>query len=154
MKMFAKFAAAAAIAIIPVQALADTGNVQFGATITHSCTIDQVTNGSLGANAGFNVLSSTVGSGTSGSARIVATGNAFNVSVSAPTLDKPAGDTTTETLVSSYSASGATSIASTSSQSDLNNGTTNVTVDMSATKAGADVFEAGVYTGEVVLTCE
>lgn len=154
MNKFVKIAAAAALAIIPVEALAATGNVTFGATITHSCAIDQVVNGSLGANAGFTVLSSTVGSGTSGSARIVATGSAFDVSVGSPTLSKPAGDTSSQTLASSYSASGATTIATTSAANDLNNGTTNVTVDMSATKSGSDVFEAGLYTGTVVLTCQ
>ena len=156
MNKFVKIAAAAAFAIIPVEALAVTANVTFGATVTHSCAITVNSNGTLAANAGFTQLSSTIGAGTSGSANIVATGNEFDVSVGAPTLTTTGSDTSANTLVSSYSTTGATSVSGTNADAarGLNNGTTAVTVNMSATKSGANVFEAGAYTGTVALTCE
>ncbi len=156
MKMLAKIAVVGALAVVPAQAFAATGNVEFNGTVTHTCTITVDSNGSLAADAGFQTLSSTIGSGTNGTATIVATGNGFDISVDTPTLSKPAADASSETLTAAYSTSGATSVSGTDSgaANDLSNGTTNVSIDMAATKSGSDVFEAGSYTGTVVLRCE
>lgn len=156
MKKFIFAAGVAAFALAPVQASAVTGNIPFNGTVTHTCTITVGPAGALAADASFQTLSSSIGSGSAGTASIVATGNGFNISVDAPTLSKPAADTTSETLASSYSTSGATSVsgADTDPANNLSNGTTNVSINMSATKSGSDVFEAGAYTGTVVLRCE
>lgn len=156
MKKHILAAGVAAFAFAPVQASAVTGNIPFNGTVTHTCVITVGPAGALAADASFQTLSSSIGSGSAGSATIVATGNGFDISVDAPTLSKPAADTTGETLASSYSTSGASSVSGTNSDAanDLNNGTTNVSINMSATKSGSDVFEAGAYTGTVVLRCE
>lgn len=150
-------AGAAMLALAPINAHAVTGNVIFNGTVTHTCTITVGgTAGSLDVDSGFQTLSSSIGSGSAGTATVVATGNGFDISVDTPSLSKPAEDTSSETLSASYSTTGASSVSGTdaSAANDLNNGTTNVSVNMQAAKSGSDVFEAGAYTGTVVLRCE
>lgn len=156
MNRIVKMAAAAAVAFVPAQAFAATGNVIFNGTVTHTCTITVGAPGGLGVSGDFQTLSSSISGGAAGSATIAATGNGFEISVDAPTLTKPTADTTSETLTSSYSTSGATSVSGSDSSAanGLNHGNTSVTVNMSAVKGGSDVFEAGTYTGTVVLRCE
>ena len=150
-------AGAAMLALAPINAHAVSGNVIFNGTVTHTCTITVGgTAGALDVDAGFQTLSSGIGSGSAGTAQIVATGNGFDISVDTPTLSKPAEDTTSETLSASYSTSGVTSVSGTDSSAanDLKRGATQVSVNMQAVKSGSDVFEAGAYTGTVVLRCE
>lgn len=156
MKKYAKLAVVASIAMVPAQAFAATGNVQFNATVTHTCTITVNSAGTLGVSTNFGTLSSMQAGGAAGSATIAASGNGFDISVDAPNLSKPAADTTSETLSASYITTGATTVsgAHTDAANDLNNGTTNVSVHMAAMKSGSDVFAAGTYTGTVVLRCE
>lgn len=157
MKKLVMAAGAAMIALAPINAHAVTGNVIFNGTVTHTCTITiGGTAGALDVDAGFQTLSSSIGAGTAGTATIVSTGNGFDVSVDTPTLSKPAEDTTSETLSASYSTTGVTSVTGTdaSAANDLNRGATMVNVNMQAVKSGSDVFEAGAYTGTVVLRCE
>lgn len=157
MKKFVMAAGAATIALAPINAHAVSGNVIFNGNVTHTCTITVGgTAGSLDVDAGFQTLSSSIGSGSAGTATIVATGNGFDVSVDTPTLSKPTEDTTSETLSASYSTTGASSVSGSDASvaNDLSNGTTNVSVNMQAVKSGSDVFEAGAYTGTVVLRCE
>jgi hypothetical protein len=137
-------------------AIAATGNVQFNGTVSHTCTITIGTAGVMTASADYRTLGSTQAGGSAGTATIAASGNAFKISVDAPTLTKPASDTTTETLSSSYQTTGATSATGTNSSApaSLARGTTNVNVNMSAVKSGSNVFEAGTYSGTVVLRCE
>lgn len=150
------FAVAALLAMLPAQAFAATGNVQFNGSVTHTCAITVNSAGTLGVSTDYKALGSGQAGGTAGSAMIAASGNGFKISVDAPTLAKPAGDTSTETLSSSYTTTGATSVSGTNSSAsnNLSNGTTNVSVNMSAVKSGSNVFEAGSYTGTVVLRCE
>jgi hypothetical protein len=156
MKNLVKIAVAASFAVLPAQAFAATGNVQFNATVTHTCVITVGSAGTLTASTDFTTLGSTQAGGSAGTATVAASGNGFKISVDAPSLSKPATDTTSETLTSAYSASGATSTSGTnaSAANNLAHGTTNVSVNMTAVKSGSNVFEAGTYTGTVVLRCE
>lgn len=156
MHNYVKFAVAASLALVPAQAFAITGDVQFNGTVTHTCTINVNNAGALGVSTDFKTLGSNQAGGAAGTATIAASGNGFDISVDAPTLSKPATDTTAESLSSSYTTTGATSVSGTNSDGSKNlaNGTTNVSVNMTAVKSGSDVFEAGSYTGTVVLRCE
>ncbi|MGL4488508.1 MAG: hypothetical protein ACRCU5_03585 [Rhizobiaceae bacterium] len=145
MKNFVKIAIAAAVLVGSVQAQAATGNVQFGATVDNSCTIDNIVSGSLGDSAGLTVLSSanTGTGGAAGSASVTTTSAAFAVSTDAPTAwdASPAGTPTT-TFTSSHSGWTAGFV-----------GSAPVTVNMAAT-ASTGSFPSGSYTATVVLRCE
>lgn len=162
MKNILKLAAAAAFVAVPMQASAVTGNVPFNGTVTHTCTITVNNGGTMVADAGFQNLGSTIGAGVNGDADIVATGNTFQISIDAPSAftTQPAADTTGETFLASYVATGDTSASgsaaggSNSGASTLSQGSTNVDVDLVASKGGTDVFEAGTYSATVVLRCE
>ena len=156
MKNLIKVAGVAVLALAPMQAGAVTGNIPFNGSVTHTCVITVGPAGTITANAGFDNLSSSNAGGGAGSASVASTGNGFDISVDAPTLSKPAADVTAETLTSSYSTTGATTTSGTNATAanSLNNGTASVTIHMNAQKGGTDVFEAGAYTGQVVLRCE
>ncbi len=145
MKNFVKIAIAAAALVGSVQAQAATGNVQFGATVNNSCTIDNIVSGSLGDSAGNTVLSSanTSSGGAAGSADVTTTSAGFVVSTTAPTAwsASPVGTPAT-TFASSHSGWTAGTV-----------GTANVAVNMSAT-ANSGSFPSGSYTAIVTLRCE
>jgi len=163
-KNLLKIAAAAAFVAVPMQASAVTGDVPFNGTVTHTCVINVNGGGTMVADASFQTLTSTAGVGAAaGTADIVATGNGFDVSIDVPSSfsTEPTADTTAETFNGAFSTTGATSVtgsaaggANSGTGTDLNNGTTNVSVNLTATKAGTDVFEAGAYAATVVLRCE
>lgn len=153
MKNLLKSAALAAIVLAPVHANAVTANIPFNGSVTHTCVITVGSSGALGVSSDFKTLSSSIGSGAAGSASVVATGNGFDISVSAPVSfdTKPGDDTSANTFAANYSVdSGSTQ----TSASDLTHGTHSVSVNMSAAKSGSNVFEAGAYTATVVLRCE
>ena len=158
MKNLIKAAGVAVLALAPMQAGAVTGNIPFNGSVTHTCVITVGPAGTITSNAGFTNLSSTNTGGASGSASVAATGNGFRISVDQATLPtKPAADTSADTLASSYSTGGATSTSGVHTDAVgnlLNHGTTSVSVDMSASKSGSDVYETGTYAGQVVLRCE
>lgn len=145
MKNFVKIAIAAAALGAPMQVQAATGNVQFGATVNNSCTISNISAGSLGDSAGQTVLSSanTATGGAAGSADVTTTSASFAVSTSAPTA-----------WSASPAATPATSF--TSSVSGWTAGTVGtgaVAVNMAAT-ATTGSFPSGAYTAVVILRCE
>jgi len=156
MKKLVKIAVAASFAVLPVQAFATTGNIQFNATVTHTCVITVGTAGTLTASTDFTTLGSTQPGGAAGTASIASSGNGFKISVDAPSLSKPSTDTSAETLTSAYSATGSASRSRITASAPNNpaNGMTNVSINMTAVKSGSNVFEAGTYTGTVVLRCE
>ncbi len=162
MKNILKVTAAVAFVVVPMQANAITGSVPFNGTVTHTCTINVNSGGTLVADAGFQNLSSSIAGGVSGDVEVIATGNGFGLSIDVPSsfTSKPSENTTGETFSGSYLATGATSgtgSASGGSNSGalgLSNGTTGVSVDLVASKSGSDVFEAGSYEAVVTLRCE
>lgn len=158
MKNLFKAAGVAALMLAPMQAQAVTGDVPFNGNVTHTCVINVNSSGTLGVSTDFQTLGSEEAGGSAGTATIVATGNGFDISADAPTAfsTKPAADTSSNTFEANYATNGATSIGQVdgATANDLNNGTTNVIVNMSASKSGSDVFEAGAYAATVVLRCE
>lgn len=153
MKNLLKSAALAAIVLAPFNAIAETGDIPFNGSVTHTCVITVGASGALGASTNFQTLSSTIGSGSAGAASVVSTGNSFDISVNAPTSfdSKPTEDTTSNTFAANYAVD---SGSAQSTASDLTHGTHTVAINMSATKSGSDVFEAGAYSATVVLRCE
>lgn len=155
MKNFAKFAVVSALLAAPLPAVAATGNVQFDATVNNTCGITVQQAGLLTANVGQTVLSSTNAGGSAGVAEIVATSANYTVSIDQPTAfsTAPSGGGTNVNFAATYSASGATTVASTAAANPLLTGTTAVNVNMSATKTSGS-FPTGTYAAVVVLRCE
>lgn len=154
MKKLALMGAAAALALLPVQAHAVTGAIPFNGTVADTCTITAINPGTLDTNTAFNQIGSGHGSGASGGATITTNATSFTVGVDAPTAwaTSPAGTPTT-TFTSTYSTTGANVIATTSADTPMiNAGVTNVTVDMNASTAGA--YPSGTYSAVVTLRCE
>lgn len=162
MKNILKVAAAAAFVAVPMQANAVTEGVPFEGTVTSTCIINVNNGGTLVADAGFQNLSSSLAGGIAGDADIIATGNGYNVSIDVPAnfSTEPATDLTTETLSGSFSTTGASSVSgsatggNSSANQSLSNGTTDVTVNLAASKTGSDVFVAGTYEATITLRCE
>ena len=67
MKKFVYIGAAAAMALVPVQAQAVTGSIPFNGTVADTCTITAISPGALDTNTGFDEIGSGHGSGSSGS---------------------------------------------------------------------------------------
>jgi hypothetical protein len=102
-------------------------------------------------------LSSGNAGGVNGSVTATTTGTGFSVTTEAPssfTLS-PAGGGTNVTFVSSYSATGVTTISLSAGTTitPLNLGVTAVDVHLSATKSTGS-FPAGAYSAEVLVRCE
>ena len=154
MKNFVKIAAVSALLAAPLPAVAATGNVQFGATVDNSCSISVTQTGTLVANVGQTVLSSSLIGGVAGTADVTATSNAFQVSIDAPTWSSyPVNGNTATVLAATYSGTGATNIGATNAANPLQTGVTNVNVNLSATKTSGS-FPTGTYAAVVVLRCE
>ncbi|MGB8817975.1 MAG: hypothetical protein WCC66_08665 [Rhizobiaceae bacterium] len=155
MKNFVKFAVVSAMLAAPLPAVAATGNVQFDATVNNTCAITVQTAGLLTANVGQTVLSSTNAGGSAGTAEIVATSANYTVSVDQPTAFSaaPVGGGTNVNFAATYASAGATTLTARNTAAPLLTGTSNVTVNMSATKTSGS-FPTGTYAGIVVLRCE
>lgn len=155
MRSLVKVMAAVAV-LAPVQVSAATQNIPFSGTIADTCVITMGSNGTIVPNAGYNQLSSTFAGGAAGTATILATGGGQNVSATAPAaFTSDPGGTAGTTFSSTYDLSGATTATGVAgaTTTNLNAGTTNVAVDLTAIHPGG-TFGAGTYTATVVLTCE
>ncbi len=155
MKNYAKIILAVAAVAAPMQALAVTGDVQFNGTVSNTCAITVGSAGSLTTNVGQTILGSEQAGGAAGTATIVATSAAYQVSTDAPIAftTAPGGGGANVTYASNYATTGATTIAQTSSANALAAGTTNVSVNMAATKTVGS-FPSGNYVTTVTLRCE
>ncbi|WP_048646519.1 hypothetical protein [Nitratireductor soli] len=136
-------------------AYAASESVPFYSEVQDSCTITLDSPGVMAAE-GFFKLSSKAGSGGAGRVDIFTTGRGFNVSTAAPSafVRSPAGVGPT-TFSSSYSATGATSLANVPGLviSALGHGYTKLSVDLTAETTGV-VFPSGAYQADVTVTCE
>ncbi|MEM8540765.1 MAG: hypothetical protein AAGF25_07400 [Pseudomonadota bacterium] len=127
-------------------------DVEFTATVASTCTIDNLNAGSLGVNGDASVLSSTIGTGSSGTADVTANSNLFTLTVTDPSSFEagapavPAGTT----WVSSTDFNGST--FGEASPQVVPATTTQATVDLAVT-AGSGSFANGSYTALVTLTC-
>ena len=76
--------AAAAMALVPVQANAVTGAIPFSGNVADTCTITAINPGTLDTNTAFNQIGSGHGGGASASATVTTNGTAFGMSADAP----------------------------------------------------------------------
>lgn len=154
MNKFVKIAIAAGVLVAPVQAHAVTGNVIFNADVQNTCAITVVDAGTLTANVGQTVLSSENAGGSAGTATIVTTSAAYQISVNAPTVFStvPVGGAA-DTFAAKYSTTGDSAYVDQTGANPLATGTHNVSVDLAASKTTGS-FPTGLYAATVVLRCE
>ncbi len=155
MKNFVKVALVAGALLSPAQAFALTGNVIFNGDVNNTCAITIVDAGILASNVGQTQLSSTSAGGQAGTATLAVTSAAYSVAVNAPTaFDTQPATAGTSTFAASYGTTGATVLAAgQTTLKPLAVGTTNVSVNMTATKASGS-YPTGTYAATVVLRCE
>ena len=129
----------------------------FAGTVTATCTLIVGLPGTLAPNTASTVLGTRESGGNAGTVTALATGAGFSVSVQAPSSfnARPAGGESDVVFTSDYSSSGATNIAITDAgvTAPLNVGTTELSVEMAATKSTGS-FPAGAYLSAVTITCE
>lgn len=127
-------------------------DVEFTATVTSTCTIDNLNAGTLDVNGDASVLSSSIGTGSAGTADVTANSNLFTLTVSDPSAFEagapavPTGTTwvsTTNFNGSDFGEGSAQVVPATNTQA---------TVDLVVT-AGSGSFANGSYTALVTLTC-
>lgn len=149
--------AALLCAAAPRVARSADGLVLFNGTILATCVLTVGTPGILAANADYSALSSSAAGGAGGLITVLTTGSAFKVSALAPSAFTlaPSGGGDNVTFATSYSGSGATTIAVTpgATETSLNVGLTIVTVDLTAAKS-AGHYAGGNYTATVTVRCE
>ena len=154
MNKFVKIAIAAGVLVAPVQAHAVTGNVIFNADVQNTCAITVNDAGTLTTNVGQTVLSSENAGGSAGTATVVTTSSAYQVSLTAPTaFDTAPATAGASTFAAKYNATGASTYTNATAANPLATGTTNVAVHLAATKASGS-YPTGLYAATVVLRCE
>ncbi len=150
------FKVTAVLAVLtPVHANAVTGNIPFNGSVSASCAITVGSSGTITPNATYSELSSANAGGAPGTASILAIGTSWNVSADAPSSFSTEPVTTASTFSASYDLSGVTTAASVpgSTTTSLGNGTTNVSVNLTAAHPSGS-YQAGTYAATVVLRCE
>ncbi len=150
------FKVVAAVAVLaPVQANAVTANIPFNGNIADTCAITVVSSGTITPNATYSQLSSNNPGGAAGAATIMATGTGWDVSADAPAAFSTEPVVTASTFAATYDLSGANTASNVpgATTTALNNGLTNVSVDLTATHPTGS-YQAGTYTATVVLRCE
>lgn len=153
MKSFVKYAVAAGLLVAPVQAFAVTGNVIFNGDVSNTCAITIVDAGILTTNVGQTQLSSENAGGQAGTATVVATSSAYQVSVNAPAAFNAGSPAAPSTFAAKYSTTGASTYTNATVANPLAAGTTNVSVNLAANKT-AGSFPTGTYSATVILRCE
>ncbi len=143
-------------------ATATATNLRFTSTVSGSCTVIVVRDGTMRANATNKVISSRFAGETSGLVRVTNTVFArVSAHMSQITWNHPAADTSYSD-VRAYIAGTAINAGGTNRSEVQGNagfnlshggGTTDVTVNLEAKKNGNNVFEAETYSGTVVVTC-
>ena len=145
------------LAATHISAVAATDTIPFSGTVDPVCTILVDSPGTIAPNTDHTALSSQEAGGSPGVATIQTSNANFSVSTTAPTVftSAPTGGDTDVTFATFYSASGATTLDNIagSSASVLDQGTTTLSVDLTATKASG-TFPDGNYAADVVVTCE
>lgn len=124
-------------------------DVEFSATVASSCTIDNISNGTLAVNAAVDQLAS--GGTGDGSFDVTANATIFSLAVSNPTGwdAEPAG---TPATTFSASATLAGNTATPGSAVAVPDTTTTGSVALTA-DADTGTFPNGSYTATVVITC-
>lgn len=150
------FRVVAAVAVLaPIQANAVTADIPFNGNIADTCAITVVSSGTITPNGDYSQLSSNNPGGVAGAATIMATGTGWEVSADAPTSFSSEPVPTTSTFAATYDLTGANTASNVpgATLTALNNGVTNVSVDLTATHPSGS-YQAGLYAATVVLRCE
>lgn len=136
-------------------AIAATAGVQFDGTITATCSLVVISNGTLTPSTNLLSLSSKNAGGVPGAVTLNTTGG-VQVSLDAlPVGTKPASDTSATTWVQTYSSSGTHTIGETSNSTSIGTpGSSTLTVHLQGTKTLPNTFSAGTYTNIVTVRCE
>lgn len=146
-----------ALSFVPAAANAADATVPFAGLVLSTCVLTVGLPGVMGTSTDFKSLSSTAAGGLSGSVAALATGSGFKVSAIAPTAFtiSPTGGGDNVNFSAAYSASGSTTIGNTpgTTATTLNNGLTNVSVNLNAVKSSG-TFNGGAYAAEVIVRCE
>jgi hypothetical protein len=153
MKKFVKLAVAAGVLVAPVQAFAVTGDVLFNGDVSNTCAITVGSAGTMTPNVGQTVLSSENAGGSAGTASIVTTSAAYQVSLNAPTGFNAGSPAAPSSFAAKYSTTGASTYTDQTGANPLATGTTAVNVHLAATKTTGS-FATGTYSATVVLRCE
>ena len=156
MKAAVKYLVAAAAVAVSGTAIAATGNVPFNGTVTDTCIVTVGSPGTIAPNTGYTVLGSKEAGGAAGTATILATGNAFNLTAEAPSAWTAApASASAATFAAEYDLSGANTASNVAggTGTTLAFGTTNVSVDLTATLP-TGTYEAGTYAATVTVRCE
>lgn len=146
----------AVAALVPAQAFAATGNIPFNGSVTDTCMITVGNPGTIMPNAGYTALSSKESGGVAGTAQILTTGNAYAVTAEAPSSWTSAPTSAAAaTFAAEYDLSGANTASNVAggTGTTLAHGTTDVSVDLTATLPSG-TYESGTYAATVVLRCE
>jgi hypothetical protein len=153
MKKFVKLAVVAGVLVAPVQAFAVTGDVIFNGDVSNTCAITVGSAGTMTPNVGQTQLSSENAGGAAGTAEIVATSAAYQISINNPTAFNAGSPAAPSSFAGKYSTTGATTLTDQTGANALATGTTNVNVHLTATKT-AGSYATGTYSATVVLRCE
>ena len=146
--------------IIPQQAMSAQTVIPFSGAVQNTCVITAQAPGVLGADTNMQNLGTTHGVGAPGTATVLSTGTGLEVNVSevssftAAPVGGAADNWTTRYNLSGTSGNTAANVTGGISTPLTNHGITDVTVHVNAEKTGADVFPAGTYATQVILTCE
>ncbi|WP_078707696.1 hypothetical protein [Consotaella salsifontis] len=147
---------AVAASLFSSSALAATGTITFSGTVGAACTLTVVnSSGTMTASSTMQSLSSKNPGGTPGVVTVTTTGG-VNLSIDPPAgITAPVGDASTTTWLPTYSVSGASNVAETSTASALSAaGSSTVNVNLTGSKTGAATFAAGAYAATLTLRCE
>lgn len=132
------------------------------AAIIGTCTINIASTGTLTANPAVTTLGSGQSGGSAASVTVTTSSllctllnllDCYGLSAPAPVsfLSAPSGGDANVTFASSYTVDGVTYGGSTITR--VSNGTRNIPVNLTATKA-TGIFPAGSYQAQVVFRCE
>ena len=156
MKAAVKLAGVIAV-LAPVQAFAVTGDVPFNGAVTDTCIVTVGSSGTIAPNTAYTVLGSKEASGAPGTATILTTGSGYSVFADAPSAWTTApASASAATFAAEYDLTGAntaSNVAGATGTALSTVGTTNVSVDLTATLPSG-TYETGLYAATVVVRCE
>lgn len=140
----------------PLNAFAATSGVIFDGTVDPTCTLSVTQNGRMTVNAALNNLSSKNAGGQAGLVSLSTTGGVtLSVDAAVSAVTAPSGDTAPTTWTPTYATAGTHPFPDgTASHALTAAGNDTVTVHLTGTKGGANVFAAGTYQATVTVRCE
>ncbi len=143
-------------ALLLSTALAQSDTVTFNGTISDTCTVVAGSAGTLAASTDNTVIASSEAGGSAGTATVTTNSTSFEITLAAATAfdSAPASAAANTTFAAEFDASGATTASDVAAgvAQAAGSGTTNLSIDASATKS-TGTYEAGSYSLTVTVTC-